>query len=311
MGLCAYLAGAGGSLDIKKFLGGVTTLGNTVYKVPDNPFDISNGGAHSTMMALYQWMLDVAPNVSPANPAIIPAHSRGTQVCLKLMREKGAALISQGVDPNAYKFYLAGCPEAPYTGSSVLWPTLDVPIYPGVGTKCGKGGGSHDSTCPTPLPNHGGFTVGYGPPNPCPWKIWFIINEWDGWAHAPAGYASEPSFGRPRFLGIPQGQPFFEPGNLINRMRFNGSHASGKYNRNPFDAAVPKATFSELNFTYIYLQIYPMPIAKEFDSIRVWAKQKDAKYRPLWKAAYTNMPSGVVVPAPNYAELPSWIPFDG
>lgn len=297
MGRCAYLAGAGGMLDVKKFLGGIGATGNTVYKVPDDAFDVSNFSAHATMMNLRQWILDVAPSVSPAAPAIVVAHSKGTQIVLKLFREQGAWLISQGIDVNAFRFYLAGCPEAPYTGACVRFPTEDYPTYPGIGTRCGKGGGSHDSTCPTPLPNHGGFTVGYGPPNPCPWKIWFIINEWDGWAHVPDGYASVPSMGKERFLGIPYGQPYFEPGNLFNKMRFNGTHASSEYNVDPF-SSIPKVVFTELNFTYIYIQKFPMPKAQ--NKTRFWRRKLDQEFRPLWKAAYTNMPSGVVIPNPDY-----------
>ena len=309
MPLIAHMNPALGTTNLKGFLGGIVdpaNTANTVYRVPtrNGLLDFNNKAAHYNKELLKAWILENIGSATTADPLIVTAHSAGGQHVLKMLREDGAFLIANAVDPNKIRFWLAGCPEQPYTGVCTLWPTLDKPVYPG--------NTPHTSDCPTPPAFHGGAGVGFGPPPSNPWKITFIANEWDGWAHAPAGYASVPSMDESvSFFGIQLRAPWFKPGNITSRMRQKEGYHSGNdhYQDDPFSASTKKATYVDGNITYIYIMKYPIPYAVPQKANRYKARAIDEEIRPLWKAAYTTMPGGIVIPNPDYRNLPGLTPW--
>lgn len=319
MGKAAFLNPLINSTNLNGFMGNLLTAGNTVYRVPDDNSmftGLTPKAAFDTATKLRDWIIANIPTATVGNPLMIGSHSRGGQIALLCLRMYGAeiqaALTAAGKTAQVIQFYLAGNPEMPYTGSCYLFPTQDKPIYPGATD-------THVGNCPIPIEQHGGWGVGYGiniTPGAVPWYITFVSNEFDGWSHAPAGYASAPSMDeRITIFGLDIRPPWFSPGNVFSRMRNKEGFHSGNdhYRQNPLDPDVPKATYSipGTNMKCVWITKYPMPYAYNERMIRFKARAKDLKYRPLWKAAYTNMPAGVTIPNPDYNTLPSWIPFKG
>lgn len=316
MGEAAFINPLSTETKLNGFMGNLIVEGNNVYRVPsDNSIftGITPKAAFNAASALRDWIILKLPSATTANPLIIGTHSQGGQFALLCLRMFGneiqTALTSLGKTAEVLQFYLAGCPEAPYTGAGYLFPTLDVPKYPG--------NEPHTSDCPIPAIYHGGWGVGYGiniTAGAVPWHITFVINEWDGWAHCPVGYASVPSMDEEiSFLGIVIRHPWFKPGRILAKMRGNYGYHSGNnhYRQSPLDPAVPKQAYNipGTNMKCVYIMKYPMPYAIPQQHIRYKARAIDVKMRPIWAAAYSNMPGATGIQTPDYANLPSLVPW--
>lgn len=290
----------------KMFSGALWDNQTKVIRVPqDNKSlsSVSGGASWADMMRINDTLL--ANPGTPQQPTRIVTHSRGGSMACSWFRVMGP---NSSIDPATLKWYIAGCPEMKYTGSVYLFPTLDKPVYPGDGTKCGKWGGPHDSTCPYAFPSqHGGRGVGHGHPPVMPWDITWIANQFDGFADSPALYLNVPDLKNPRFLA----PPWFEPGNIFCGLRQNSMHKADPHYYDGGLTGPDIALYTDpTNPTskYMWRMKYPMPRARDERLIRFWARQKDLKYRSIWEAGWSRP---VPMPLPDYASVPSWIPFRG
>ena len=168
------VAPAFSGLNASKYLGGVPKGGRSVSNVTYNNFSISNAAAHQGMIGL-EILLKLYPG-TPANKTHVLAHSMGSQIVFKWIRERTAK--ATWLDPASVVFYCTGCPESPFGGSTVRHPGTYKAKYPGAD--------SHDFLCPTPAEFHGGYGKGFGLPPKFPWTVYDIKNQYDGHTDAPA-----------------------------------------------------------------------------------------------------------------------------
>ena len=201
-----------------------------------------------------------------------------------------------------------------FTGCVYLWPNIDKSVYPGDGTKCGKGGTApHDSTCPYLYPSqHGGWGVGCGIPPVMPWDVTWIANQYDGFADCPVNFESVPELDRRvTIFGLDVVPPWFDNGVIWPRLRTGkeSTHKSDpQYYLGTLDGAdtVTYTDPAQPTQKYRWRMKYPMPYAYPKRMIRYWARAMDLDMRATWDEGWERP---VTLPVPDYATLPSWVPF--
>lgn len=280
----------------------------------------SNQAAHTGMMALYNAIIANIPAATLADPMKVIGHSGGAQIIMKLLREKGAdiqsALTAAGKTLPCIEFYPMGCPEQKFTGASYLYPVQSPAVYPGDGSKCGASGAPHDGTCPTPLAYHGGNGVGYGLPEPCPFTVHVVSNQYDGWSQAP----TNPDH--------PWMTKYFDMLLFVVR-RINWSHdilgcylksSTGPHGTYDVKGSKSLSSPDAFNWTdsanptvkYWYIRTYPFPGFDKIKWLRFMARDQDKKYRPTIDQAYaatsTTRGMQISIPPPDYSAVSSWFP---
>lgn len=318
-GTLLVLDPASNEIDGKKMLGGALWDSDTKVIRVKTDNSILTG---ITSQASYQDMLNLEAELR-ANPGTVSvptrivSSSRGGSIACSFFR---STFLHTGINPALYSWHLCGCPDMKFTGANYLWPNIDKSVYPGDGTKCGKGGGPHDSTCLYPYPSgHGTWGQGSGIPATMPWDVTWYANQYDGWADAPVNWASVPSLDeRQVFLGMTLRYPWFDNtgtlSKILSRLRSGDTSphtADPNYYRAGISGSPGTVTYTDPaqpTQKYVWRTTYPMPYAIENKWLRFWARAKDLKQRPIWEAAWSRP---VTVPLPDYASLPSWIPFKG
>lgn len=334
MGTTLYCDPLGGTLEITKTLGGMFVApalpGQKVIRI-DWPNNKENGAelmpssaAHYNIVINLKIQIAAAlPTATAADPVRVVGQSGGGQGIERFLREEGAWLLalltSLGKTIDCIIFYVLGSPETKFTGASYLYPAQSKPIYPGDGTKCGKNGGAHDSTCPSTMANHGGFGVGYGLPINCPFIVNMVIIQYDGWAMAPTTPAHSQLtklfdlwiFGLPRQVWNQSIACYMKSG--------EGPH--GEYDAKDSKTLSHPDVFTfkdnansqHPNVYYRYIRRYPFPGYDKIKAIRFLARNKDMTTRASIDAAFaaTSPTRGmqITIPAPDYNTVASWFPL--
>lgn len=331
-GITLYTYPLIGTLKIKTTLGGqFVSNGQKVIRVPWPNGGAEDGGSllPSSQASgigsanLRTQILAIIPELSATNMCDVVGHSGGAQNIMRCIREHGAeiqaAMQAAGKDLSWLRFWPLGCPEQKFTGASYLYPAQSPPIYPGDGTKCGGTGGNngpHDSNCPSAYPSqHGGYGVGSGLPEPCPFTVNVVSNQWDGWSMAPT------NMNHPALTKIYDVLLFVLPRkvwdhNPVCYMKSStGPH--GKYDTKDSKTVPGPEAFSYTDpanptVKYWYIRTYPFP---GFD--KLWARflkrNRDMEQRPSIDTAFaaTDATHGmqISIPAPDYTAVASWFPL--
>lgn len=265
----------------KIFLGGELAVGRKVVRVWTDNWNISNGfggifpsGAHAGAISFRNALKKYPGTV--AVPTKVLTHSRGGSIAMKTIREWSAWLIANGVDPATVEIYICGCPDAKFTGASYVRPTVDPPVYPG--------NRPHHILCPTPAQFHGGYGAGFGLPITMTWacKVFIIIQEFDGWADAPAVLNT-------------QINRFFTPGSIscLSRSGPSSPHSStgNNYRKLLSDPTNVKYTDpAQTNVQYIWLRSPSIPSLVAAEATPNYVRNE---YKSIYSevlAGYTNRP---------------------
>lgn len=321
MGTTLYLHPLGGELEIKKVLGGTLAAGNTCINVPwpHKKLIPSNDSAHTGKVNLLAAIVAALPTSSTLDPIKIAGQSGGGQVMMKTIREDRAAIIAAiaaaGKTAGCIEWYIFGCPEQKFTGTSYLYTAQDPPIYPGDPTKGGK---VHDGSCPTPSGMHGGYGVGYGLPATVSGigQINVISLQYDGWSHAPTNRLHAQL--NKLYTLLPP-QKVWDYG-IFPYLKSAKEAKGGPHGKYDIEGTVPLTDPSCFVFTdtdgvkYWYIRTYPFPGYDTVKAIRFLARNLDMKYRSsIDTSAYgmTDSTHGtpVTITAPDYTAVISWFPL--
>lgn len=282
-----------------------------VVQVKWDNFDFpQNVNAHDAALELVRLML-LYPG-TPANPTDIICHSAGSQIANKVIREIVFLLSLLGVagpfDWSGYRFWLAGDPEACFTGTSYLYPDAAPPVYPG--------NRPHTSSCPTPLEFHGGYGVGYGLPPVVDVEVNVVTNQYDGWAMAPLN-ANNSEIRRANgitFLGLLLGQRVWDFS--LNCLMKQGPHNHKSYEKLDITGGEANGVFTYTDplrpkVKHWYVRNYPVPSL--VGKLKFLVRDLDMKRRPILDAAFGPFNPGtrrglpVIITPPDYdAIAPSW-----
>lgn len=275
-----------------------------VVQVKWDNFDIpQNVNAHDAMVELDR-LMHAYPG-TPEDPTDIVCHSAGDQVANKWCRER---MPNTDLDLAGFRFWLAGDPEACFTGTSYLYPDAAPPVYPG--------NRPHTANCPTPPEFHGGYGVGYGLPFPCPVEVNVICNQYDGWAMAPLN-PNNTEIRRANgitFLGLLLGQRVwdFSLGCLMKQ----GPHNHRSYENLEITGGEANGVFTYTDplrptVKHWYVRNYPVPSL--VGKLKFLVRDLDMKRRPILDAAFGPFNPGtrrglpVIITPPDYdAIAPSW-----